>query len=104
MKTTMARKSLLWFMLLLMMASSSNSSYVTHAYNGKLPLRTISGATHHHEAMLQLNAFKVSFTKHDSIASPPSSFSPSPSPSPMPPQVIYQSCLYLLIPFIYVIS
>ncbi|KAK2366022.1 polygalacturonase QRT3 [Trifolium repens] len=96
MKTTMARKSLLWFMLLLMMASSSNSSYVTHAYNGKLPLRTISGATHHHEAMLQLNAFKVSFTKHDSIASPPSSFSPSPSPSPMPSQDLKKPHEYLV--------
>ncbi|KAK2420090.1 polygalacturonase QRT3 [Trifolium repens] len=96
MKTTMARKSPLWFMLLLMMASSSNYSYVTHAYNGILPLRTISGATHHHEAMLQLNAFKVSFTKHDSIASPPSSFSPSPSPSSMPSQDLKKPHEYLV--------
>ncbi|PNY02199.1 polygalacturonase QRT3-like protein, partial [Trifolium pratense] len=94
MQTTMARISPLWFMLLLMMAYSS--SYVTHAYKGKLPLRIISGATHHHEAMLQLNAFKVSFTKHDSIASPPSSFSPSPSPSPMPPKDLKKPHEYLV--------
>jgi len=66
--------------------------FVTHAYKVKLPLRTISGGTHR-DAMLQLTAFKASLTKHDSIASPPSSLSPSPSPSPMPSQVTYQSCL-----------
>lgn len=82
MKTTMARISPLWLMLLIMPCF-----FVTYAYKVKLPLRTISGGTHH-DAMLQLTAFKVSFAKHDSIASPPSSFSPSPSPSPMPSQVI----------------
>lgn len=90
MKTTMARISPLWFMLLIMPCFIA-----THAYKAKLPLRTISSSTHN-EAMLQLNAFKASFTIHDSIASQPSSFSPSPSPSPTQSQVIiYQSCMFL---------
>ncbi|CAK8533400.1 unnamed protein product [Lathyrus sativus] len=77
----MVRITPLWFMLLIMPCF-----FATHAYKGKFPIRTLSSGTHH-EAMLQMNSFKATtFTKHDSIASPPFSFSPSPTPSPMQSQ------------------
>ncbi|XP_061366706.1 polygalacturonase QRT3 [Gastrolobium bilobum] len=72
---------------------------VIGAYGEKnLPPRTISGSKYH-EAIHKLQSFKVSLTRHDSIASePPSSFSPSssPSPSPLPLKGVNNPKVYLV--------
>lgn len=93
---TMARKPSLVLSLFLWVACF----IVIGAYGEKnLPHMTISGGKHH-VAIQRLQSFKASLTRHDSIASAPSSFSasssPSPSPSPQPFQVI-QSCTQPLV-------
>ncbi|KAJ1382332.1 Pectin lyase fold/virulence factor [Sesbania bispinosa] len=66
--------------------------FVSQAYGGKLPLRTISRSTHH-EAIHEL---KASLTRRASFASASSSFSSSPSPSPLPSQDIKKPHVYLV--------
>lgn len=85
MEATKARVTLMWFLLLGMACF-----FVTYAYNENLHPRTISGVNHH-EAMLKMKAFKASLTRHDSIASAPSS-----SPSPLPSQGLKKPRVYLV--------
>lgn len=83
MQPTMAKRSLVWSLLLVLEISCF---IVISTYGENLPPRTISGGKYH-EAISRMQAFKASLTRHDSIASTPSSISPSSSPSPLPFQV-----------------
>ncbi|KAK7266587.1 hypothetical protein RIF29_19236 [Crotalaria pallida] len=87
----MARVALMRFLLLVMACF-----FVTKAYDENLPPRTISVNNYHHEAMHRLKAFKASITRLDSIASPPSSLSPSSTPSPLPSQGQKKPRVYLV--------
>lgn len=88
----------IWSVLLMGLASF----IVNHVCGMNLPpTRTISSG-HYHEEIRRLQAFKASLiTRRDSIASPPSSFSPFPSPSPSPlPSVV--NMLHTLFQFIFI--
>ncbi|RDY08272.1 Polygalacturonase QRT3, partial [Mucuna pruriens] len=72
----MAGKSLALSLLLGMACS-----IVIGSYEESLSPSTISSGNYH-KAIQRLHSFKASLTRHDSIASPPSSLSPSSTPSP----------------------
>ncbi|KAJ1393117.1 Pectin lyase fold/virulence factor [Sesbania bispinosa] len=90
---TMARRSLVWSLLLVVACF-----ILVCACGENLPPRTISGGNYH-ESIHRLQSFKASLTRHDSIASEPSSFSPlssSPSPSPQPIEGVSNPRVYLV--------
>ncbi|KAL1291626.1 hypothetical protein HN51_060164 [Arachis hypogaea] len=84
----MARIAPMWF-LLLNLSCFFLTHHTSYGENLYIPRRRTNIISHgnHHEAMVRMKAlFKASLISHDSIASPPSSFSPSPSPLPLQDQ------------------
>lgn len=94
MAPTTARTCIVWSLFL-----GVACFIVIGAYGENLPPRTISGGNYH-EAIRRLHALKASLTRHDSIASAPSSsYSLSSSPSPLPSQVIQLCSSFSLVHF-----
>lgn len=78
----MTRKSFVCSLVLLIL-----SFIIVHVYGESFHVRKVSDGSHH-ETIRRLQSLKASLTRHDSIASTPSSsFSPSPSPSSQPSEV-----------------
>ncbi|KAK7303858.1 hypothetical protein RJT34_14775 [Clitoria ternatea] len=91
--TSLPRSFLLWVACFILVGASGQN----------LPPRTTISSGNYHEAIQRLQSFQASLTtRHDSIASPPSSFSPSyapspslsPSPSPLPFQGVNNPRVY----------